>query len=85
MPIDQRVDAELRLTPWPWPAWSLPERFTFYSYDCPCPFPVEAWGYCEAGMWARSEPITLDIARQHKHETRAQWSARRRWLRGQHR
>lgn len=60
----------------------LPARFGLYCHDCACPYPVEAIGECERGVWCRTTLIDAATARQRKHETRAQWSARLRWLRG---
>lgn len=81
-PVDQRVDPELRPLPWPQPHWLLPTRFSIQSHDCGCPYPVEAFGHTESGVWWRTELVTLAKARQRKHETRAEWAARRRWLAG---
>ncbi|MGO1070892.1 hypothetical protein [Lysobacter sp. CA199] len=71
------VDPDVGLT-----GWSLPPRFSFYCYDCACPYPVDAIGECEHGVWRRTVLVDAANARQRKHETRAQWSARQRWLRG---
>jgi hypothetical protein len=83
-PVDQRVDEDLRVAPWPNPAWQLPDQFSIYSHDCNCPYPVEAICQVKDGVWTNTELISLSSARQGKHETRAQWASRRTWLaRGQ--
>lgn len=82
LPIDQKVDADLRPSPWPNPDWKLPETFVIRSNDCGCPFPVEAIGTAVAQVWERTDLVTIANARQHGQETRAQWARRRRWLAG---
>jgi hypothetical protein len=43
---------------------------------------VEAIGECEDGVRRRTRVVDAASARQGKHETRAQWAARKRWLHG---
>jgi hypothetical protein len=80
MPIDQRIDPELRVVPWPNSRWRLPQTFSIYSYDCGCPYPVEALGTADGDCWSSTEVIDLRSAKQRKSETKAQWAARRKWL-----
>jgi len=38
---------------------ALPDFFTLYSYDCKCERqPLEIYGFCENGVWVRSEFVT---------------------------
>jgi hypothetical protein len=71
-PTGQRVDEELRASPWPDPGWQLPRDFVIRSFDCPCPFPVEAIGHSTDGTWLVTELIAFNNAQQYKHENRAQ-------------
>jgi hypothetical protein len=79
-PNDQRVDVELRPVPWPNPTWRLPGMFSIFSYDCECPFPVEAFCRAIDGCWMSTDLVVLANAVQRSTETRAAWASRRRWL-----
>lgn len=80
-PVDSDSDEEHLRDAAP-PSWSLPSHFRIASYDCACPYPVEAIGETDQGVWQRTILVDADNARQGKEENRAQWSARRRWLSG---
>ena len=60
----------------------LPETFTIYSYDCGCPFPVEAECRTINGVWTVTELITAENAVQGKAETNGQFKLRMLWLQG---
>ena len=79
-PIDQLVEPELRDLPWPDPKLQLPASFTITATECSCPYIAEATGYVVSGTWQTIELLTIANARQREEETRAQWSARRKWL-----
>jgi hypothetical protein len=81
-PIAQEADDDSRLSDDALVVWRLPESFTIYSYDCSCPFPVEAIGMTSYGTWATTELVTAANAQQRSSETRAQFKARLRWLQG---
>ena len=80
LPLEQRVEPECKVSPWPNPNWRLPQEFTIYSHECGCPFPAEAICNASTGTWNTTDLVTAQNARQHKHETRQQWHARQRWL-----
>jgi hypothetical protein len=58
----------------------LPKEFGFYSYDCDCPFPVQAIGKTENEVWSSSELIRAENAKQGKNERKEQFKARLIWL-----
>ena len=60
----------------------LPEIFEIYSYDCDCPFPVEAICSCQNGVWNKTEVVTLENAKQKKSERKDDFKKRVRWLEG---
>jgi len=37
---------------------ALPPMFTFCTWGCRCDRRIEAYGFCEDGVWARSELVT---------------------------
>lgn len=69
----QVYDADLK-------RWKLPEEFVIVSHDCPCPYPVQAIGHTEQGVWARTVLVTAENARQEKHERKNEFKARLKWL-----
>ena len=60
--------------------WKLPDEFGIYSFDCECPFPVEAIGRTENEVWTATELITVENVRQQKSERKAEFKARLKWL-----
>jgi hypothetical protein len=60
--------------------WRLPNEFVFYSYDCQCPYPVEAKGRTENEVWASTELINASNARQRKSERKGEFKQRLKWL-----
>ena len=84
-PVDQLVDDEIRVTPWPDPNWELPDNFLIRSHDCGCPHGVEAVGHVVKGVWVKTTLVTIDNALQAKGETSSQWAARKQWLSGKQR
>ncbi|QDV49029.1 hypothetical protein Enr17x_10440 [Gimesia fumaroli] len=38
--------------------WKLPPRFEFYTDGCRCDRLIEAYGFCERGVWCRTEIVT---------------------------
>lgn len=81
-PVDQAVSEDVRLTETELASRRLPNRFEIRSYDCDCPFPVEATGSCVDGVWVRTEVVTAATARQKPEERRGPFKARLRWLSG---
>ena len=60
--------------------WKLPEQFGIYSYDCDCPFPVEAIGRTENEVWTSTELVTVENAQQRKSERKEEFKDRLNWL-----
>ena len=81
-PIEQQVDDEVKLAPSDREHFRLPEQFLIYSYDCNCPFPVEAICRTRNGTWRETRLITADNAVQKHEETRAHFKSRLHWLQG---
>lgn len=79
-PVDQRAD-EANLDDEDRNQLRLPEIFEIYSYDCGCPFPVEARCRSIDDVWTETELITADNATQRSNERAWQFRARLRWLR----
>jgi len=71
-PVDQLIDDEVKLFPDDIASKRLPEKFLFFSWDCECPYPVEAEGLAPNGTWIESRVITSETATQRREETRAQ-------------
>ena len=78
-PVEQRA-GECNLSGSDRSAWRLPPDFEIYSHDCGCPFPVEARGRCEEGVWRVTELVTAENARRSPHERKERWNRRLRWL-----
>ena len=81
-PSEQAAPIDLRITDAERSTCRLPRTFEIYSYDCDCPFPVEAIGTCSNGVWARTEVVTAATARQKPGEGRGTFKARMKWLSG---
>jgi hypothetical protein len=60
--------------------WKLPNQFSFYSYDCDCPYPVEAIGRTENEIWTSTELITAENAEQRRDERKEEFKTRLKWL-----
>jgi hypothetical protein len=58
----------------------MPDEFVINSYDCECPFPVEAVGCTENDVWTTTELITVGNIRQKKTERKAELKAGLKWL-----
>jgi hypothetical protein len=61
----------------------LPKEFVIFSDDCPCPYVVCAYGYAPDGVWNQTVVATAENARQWKHERRANFRRRMKWLRSE--
>ena len=61
-------------------SYKLPKEFGFYSFDCDCPFPVEAVGRTVNDVWTSTELITAENVKQGKEERKEQFNARLKWL-----
>jgi uncharacterized protein YbaR (Trm112 family) len=81
-PITQYADDAIRLSEADLAHWRLPHTFSISSDDCRCPYPVEAHGETQEGIWSITRLITGQPIHQYPHETRAEFKARQRWLRG---
>ena len=81
-PLGQRVDSETALNPEELQTVRLPENFTIYSYDCSCPYPVEANCSTEAGIWTTLDLVNAGNARQRKDEPKREFKRRLSWLQG---
>ena len=79
-PVDQQAD-DANLDAEDREKLRLPETFEIHSYDCGCPFPVEARCRSIDGVWTETELITADNATQRPREGAWQFRARLRWLR----
>jgi hypothetical protein len=55
VPVDQRVDDDLRLPQDKLLEVRLPEEFIIYSYDCPKHGPIDALCKTENGAWSATE------------------------------
>ncbi len=82
-PIDQTVPEEARLTDAQRSTLRLPQAFEIYSYDCDCPFPVEAICTCTDGVWDRTDVVTAATAWRKPGERRGTFKARMKWLSGE--
>ena len=60
----------------------LPEEFEIYSYECGCPFPVEAICKTVDGIWSETIVIDTSNAKQGK-QTRGEFKRWMRWLEGE--
>jgi hypothetical protein len=65
-PIGQSVDDEVKLSSEELSQWRLPAEFDLYSYDCPCPFPVDAIGRTQDGVWMVTELQPIDYDRDRR-------------------
>ncbi|WP_299619444.1 hypothetical protein [Pelagibius sp.] len=81
-PVDQRVPEELRLDPGELAKLRLPGQFTIYTQCCGGRFFVEARCRTEDGIWAQTDLMTAENAVQKTRESRGDFEARLRWLRG---
>jgi hypothetical protein len=80
-PVEHRGDGEdFQVSDTDLQHWRLPSEFDFYSYDCECPYPVEAIGRTENEVWTLVEVITAENASQRKEERRGEFKARLKWL-----
>jgi hypothetical protein len=80
-PIEQKGDDEdFQISEADLTNFTLPKEFSFYSYDCDCPFPVQAIGKTENGLWASTKLVTAENAKQGKEERKEQFKARLKWL-----
>ena len=79
-PIDQPVSDDARLDPETMARITLPTSFMIYAYCCGQKYPVEASCSAPAGVWTGLELVTAKNATQRKHETRAAFKARLKWL-----
>jgi hypothetical protein len=62
-------------------SYNLPKEFGFYSFDCDCPYPIEAVGRTDGGgVWTSTELITAKNTQQGKEERKEQFKARLNWL-----
>lgn len=82
-PIRQEADEDCRLSHEELAAWRLPTEFWIGSRDCGCPYENVAIGRTEDGVWVSTELITAQNASQGT-QTRAEWKAYLKWLRGEH-
>lgn len=82
LPSKQAVPEEVTITDAELSTCRLPHTFAICSYDCDCPFPVEAIGTCSNGVWARTEVVTAATARQKPGEGWGAFKARLKWLSG---
>jgi hypothetical protein len=39
-------------------SFTLPDVFEFYTWGCKCDRRIDAYGFCENGVWVRSEIVT---------------------------
>ena len=53
--------------------FTLPNQFGIYSYDCDCPYPVEAICRTEDEIWISTELITEENPKQKKIERKAEF------------
>ena len=60
----------------------LPGEFVIYSFDCGCPYSVEANCKCKDGVWVSTELVTASNAKQRKEEKRGEFKERLKWLGG---
>lgn len=60
----------------------LPETFVIRSYDCDCPYPVEAICETKNGTWASTKIIDFTLAKQRKDERKEEFKKRLKWLDG---
>ena len=60
----------------------LPEKFEIYSYDCDCPYPVEAVCVTTSGTWSSTKIIDSSLAEQRKEERKEDYKKRLKWLEG---
>ena len=79
-PIDQLASPDVRLDPVDMKQVRLPASFHIRARCCSPQFAVEAVGGSREGVWDTTTVITADNATQHKHETRATFAARLKWL-----
>src|SRR5688572_2095513 len=71
-PVDQLIDEDdVKLCPEDISIRRLPPNFTIYSYDCGCPFPVEALCSVHNESWSSTEIVNQTNAVQKREETRA--------------
>ena len=79
-PIDQLVSSDARLEPTVLTAVRLPGTFTIRAYCCSSRFNVEAICLAPHGVWTETSVVTAANAKQHRQETRADFTARLKWL-----
>jgi hypothetical protein len=80
-PVGQDIDDPEIAVPFDEPPLAqLPAKFDIYSYDCGCPFRVDA--KCEApeGTWLRTTLVTAQNAERGLEESKDRWAKRKRWL-----
>lgn len=58
----------------------LPEKFEIYSYDCGCPYPVNAICQTERGTWSSTKVIDASLAMQRNEERKGDFKKRLKWL-----
>lgn len=82
-PIDQAIDDEdVKLEPERLARFRLPDRFSIYTTCCGSGFFIEADCTTSDNIWSRTELITAETATQRKNESRGDFKARMRWLKG---
>ena len=79
-PIDQVVSTDARLEPSALAAMRLPRTFTIRARCCSSRFSIEAQCIAPHGVWVETSVVTAANATQHKQETRADFTARLKWL-----
>ena len=60
----------------------LPVVFSIRSYDCGCPYPVEALCETVEGVWSSTKLVDASLAKQRKDERKEDFKKRLRWLEG---
>lgn len=60
----------------------LPKLFLIFSYDCECPYPIEAVCDPNNGIWVKTRIIDLSTAKKRKEETKKDFKNRLKWLEG---
>lgn len=80
-PIEYRGCEHLPSNPRGSEAPGLPEEFVIYSYDCGCPFPVEAICKCKEDIWTSTDLVTAKNITQGKMR-KDKFNRKLRWLQG---
>jgi len=78
-PVEQRVDDDIACLPAVREQERLPTKFLIYSYDCDCPFSIDAECAAPDGTWTEMQIVTADTLEQGL-MTRKDYRARLRWL-----